>query len=199
MKMKTLKLSVLASAILVTGLISCGKEEVPPPPPNPTVVITDSIQVPFSPTAPYTFFSFKNGTIVANSDSASTNWDFGLRYVTFIFNSHASGPGLAGVIVKQGIFDTLTTAPLTGYAYDTTSTNLAIPFDLNNSWFLYDDNTHAFSPKAGEYFVIKTADAHYAKLELLSVGYLPFTGQVPVTLIYKFQYSYQSEDGATNF
>ncbi len=198
MKMKTLKLSMLAFSALMIGLTSCGKKDNNTITPVVVVTKTDTIYVPFSATSPNTFFSFSNGTVVANSDSASTKWDFGLRYVNFIFNSNASGPGNAGVIVSQGLYDTFTMAPASGYAYDTTSANLAIPFDVNNGWFIYNQNTHAFSPKAGEFFVIRTADNHYVKMELLSVGYEPFTGQVPVTLIYIFSYTYQP-DGSRNF
>ena len=198
--MKTMKLSMLALSVLMIGLTSCSKDSVEDTP--TTVTKTDSINVPFSAMAPNTFFSFKNGAVVANSDSATTKWDFGLRFVNFIFNSNASGQGNAGVIVKQGLFDTTTVAPLNGYAYDTTATATssikpAIPFDVHNSWFLYDDLTHAFSPKAGWYFIIRTADNHYVKMEILSVGYKDLVGQVPNTLIYKFRYTYQA-DGSTN-
>jgi len=200
--MTTLKLSVLACAAIVTGLMSCGKEEVPAPPPNPSVTVTDSIEVPFSSTASYTLFSFKNGAVVANSDSISTDWDFGLTYVNFIVNSHASGPGNGGVITEIGLYDTLSLAPATGYAYDTTTnaTQLAINNGLTTGWYNYDLTTHNLSPKAGLYFVFRTADNHYAKMEVLSVGYSGYNGpnSPPTTLIYKFQYSYQS-DGSGNF
>ncbi len=195
--MKTLKLSVLAAAALATGFMACSKKDNPTPTPTPAISKTDTLDVAFSAAAPNTFFSFKNNAIVANSDSASTKWDFGLRFVNFIFNSNASGPGTAGVIVKQGLYDTVKTAPVSGYAYDTTAAKLAIPFDVRNSWFNYDDNTHAFSPKAGWYFIIRTADNHYVKMQILSVGYKDFVGPTPTTLIYRFAYTYQA-DGSVN-
>jgi len=47
--------------------------------------------------------------------------------------------------------------------------------------------------------IIKTADgAHYAKLELLNIGYGAFAGPTPTTLIYKFRYVYKA-DGSTTF
>ena len=200
--MKNLKLSMLACATIVTGLISCGKEEIPvlPAAPTPSVSVTDSIEVPFSSTAPFTFFSFKNDTVIANTDSASTKWDFGIHFVNIIVNSHASGPGNAGVITQPGIYDSLSVAPQTGYSYDTTSTNTAIDAGYTTGWYIYNPNdpTHTFYPKAGQFFVFRTADNHYAKMEILSVGYLPFQGPVPVTLIYKFRFNYQA-DGSANF
>lgn len=197
--MKTLRLSMIAIVAIVTGLMSCGKEEVPAPPPNPSVTITDSIEIPFS-SNNYTLYSLKDSSIIPNSDSVSNHWDFGIRFVNIIVNSHASGPGNAGVITQTGIFDSYTMAPSTGYAYDTTTTNLAIDAGETTGWYNYDNTTHEFSPKAGKFFVLKTADNHYAKMEILSVTYAGYTGPntPPTTLIYKFRYTYQA-DGSGNF
>lgn len=198
MKMKNTKLSLLAVAIVVAGLVSCGKEEVPAPSPTPTVSITDSVEIPFS-TNHYLFYRFKDSAVVALNDSATTKWDFGLRFVSIIINSHSSGPGNGGVITQPGIYDNFTTAPTTGYAYDTTATQPGIDAGLTTGWYNYDDATHVFSPKAGQFFVIRTADNHYVKMEILSVTYAGFVSQTspPTTLIYKFRYTYQP-DGTTN-
>ena len=194
--MKTLTLSILGCVSLIAGLMSCKKDSSINP--TPAVTKTDSIQVAFDPAAPNTFFSFKNDAVVANSDSATANWDFGVRNVNFIINSHASGPGNAGVITQTGIYDSYTQAAQGGYAYDTSSTQLAIDAGFTTGWYIYNTTTHAFSPKAGQFFVIRTADNHYVKMEILSVNYVPFTGQVPVTLVYKFSFAYQA-DGSTTF
>lgn len=198
MKMKNMKISLLAVAVAVTGLMSCGKEEVPAPPPTPSVSIVDSVEIPFS-SNNYLFYSFKDSAVVATSDSATTKWDFGLRFVDIIVNSHSSGPGSAGVITETGIYDNFITAPETGYAYDTTATQPAIDAGLSTGWYNYDNNTHAFSPKAGEFFVIRTADNHYVKMEILSVTYAGYVSPTapPTTLIYKFRYNYQA-DGTRN-
>jgi hypothetical protein len=202
MKMKTLKLSMLAFAALSIGFISCGKKDTPTPEPTPAVTKTDSLRTSFSATAPYTFYSFKNGAVVANSDSATNKWDFGVRFVNIIVNSHASGPGTAGVITQPGIFESFSTAPETGYAYDTTSTKMAINAGFTTGWYNYDpaDPTHTFHPKAGQFFVFKTSDNHYVKMEILSVDYADFVSPTapPKTLIYKFRYTYQP-DGSRNF
>jgi hypothetical protein len=165
----------------------------------PAITVTDSIEIPFS-TNNYTFYSFKDSSVVANSDSATTKWDFGIRLVNIIVNSHASGPGNAGVITESGLFDNFAAAPSSGYAYDTTTTSLGIDAGVTNGWYDYDINTHAFSPKAGRFFVIRTADNHYAKLEILAVNYAGFVSPTapPTTLIYKFRYTYQA-DGSRNF
>ncbi|MGN6530525.1 MAG: HmuY family protein [Ginsengibacter sp.] len=197
--MKTLKLTVLASAAVLTGLISCGKKDNPTPATSPSVTVTDSIEIPFS-SSNYTLYSFKDSSIIPNSDSATTKWDFGIRFVSIITNSHASGPGNAGVITQQGIFDNLTQAPESGYSYDTASTKLGIDASQTTGWYNYDESTHAFSPKAGQFFIFRTSDNHYAKMEILAVTYSGYNGPTspPTTLIYKFRYTYQA-DGSRNF
>lgn len=154
----------------------------------PTTVKTKNITVNFSPTSSFTFFSFRDTTVIANADSASTKWDFALRLTTFLVNSNASGPGNGGAILQDGIYDNVTDAPASGYAYDTTSSQKAIK---DGSWYDYNPTTHSFVPKAGKVFIFRTADGHYAKMELLGVSYEPFVGPVPVKLIYNFRYTYQ--------
>jgi len=181
----------IAIAAMLT-LNSCSKDDAVV---ITTIQKTDSVKVNFSSNSPFTFFSFKNDAIVANSDSASTNWDFGLRFTTFILNSHTYGPGNAGAILQNTIYSNVTTAPDNGYAYDTASSQKAIK---DGSWYDYNVATHAFAPKAGQTFIFRTADNHYVKMELLAVDYEPFVGPAPVRLIYRFRYTYQSS-GAKNF
>lgn len=183
-------------AVILGGVIfftSCKKDNTG----NTAPVTADTATVPvnFSSSSPYAFFSFKNNAIVSNSDSATAKWDFGLRLTTFLVNSNASGPGNAGVIMQDGLFDNITSAPGTGYAYDTTSSQLAIK---DGSWYNYDINTHVFTPSPGKVFVFRTSDGHYAKMEILDVTYEPFSGPVPQVIDYKIRFVYQS-NGTVNF
>ena len=161
-------------------------------------IVTKTIVVPFDPSgnSPFTLFRFRDSSVVANIDSASNNWDFGLRFTTFIVNSHAGGPGNAGVILQNGTFDSITSAPTSGYAYDTTVSSRAIK---DGSWYMYSPVTHGFTPTPGKIFLFRTGDGyHYAKMELLSVDYAPFTGMQPTHLLYTFRFIYQP-NGSTNF
>lgn len=190
-------ISFLALGILtVVGFTACQKDSGTTTVVTiPSVSSTQTLSVNFSTATKYALFSMKDSSIVANTDSATTKWDFGVRFTNFLVNSNASGPGNAGVIMQDGIFSSIASAPATGYAYDTTSSKLAIK---DGSWYDYNVNTHAFVPKAGKVFIFRTADGrHYAKFQLLSVDYAPFTGPVPVTLLYKFQYTYQPSGSAT--
>jgi hypothetical protein len=169
---------------------ACTKEQTSTPTPLTRVQV---LSVPFSTRGSHTFFSFKDSTAVTVADSATAKWDFAIRFARIIVNSQSSGPGNAGVIMQDGIFNSITSAPLTGYSYDTTSNSLAIK---DGSWYDYNPRTHAFIPKAGKVFIFRTANGvNYAKMQLLAVDYAPFTGPVPTTLLYKFEYTYQPGSG----
>ncbi|MEO6949280.1 MAG: HmuY family protein [Ginsengibacter sp.] len=199
--MKTIKLSLLACAVLIIGFISCKKDN-PLTPPTSSITKVDSIQAAFSATGPFTFFSFKDDKLIAASDSNSTKWDFAFRFVEIRVNSYSSGPGSVGVIRQKGIFDDLKIAPESGYSYDTSRNQLAINSKDRdpNAWYLYDPTVHALTPKAGQFFIFRTSENKYVKMEILSVTTdVPFTNPVPPTKIwYKFRYTYQS-DGSRNF
>lgn len=185
---------MITAATMTFILSSCSKSDTPAPTVT-TVQKTDSLKVNFSSSAVFTFFSFKDDAVIANSDSATSKWDFALRFTTFIVNSHAYGPGNAGAILQSSIYGNVTTAPGSGYAYDTTTSQKGIK---DGSWYDYNTVTHAFAPKAGQTFIFKTADNHYVKMELLAVDYEPFVGPTPVRLIYRFRYTYQA-NGSTAF
>ncbi|HQW83292.1 MAG TPA: HmuY family protein [Ferruginibacter sp.] len=189
---KMIQSGMIAATAIVITLSSCSKDPVNE---ITTVEKTDSLIVNFSNGAPFAFFSFKNNGVVANTDSATTKWDFGLRLTTFILNSGAYGPGSAGAILQNNIYSNVTAAPSTGYAYDTTTSQKAIK---DGSWYDYNPTTHSFAPKAGQTFIFRTADNHYVKMELLATDYEPFVGPTPQKLIYRFRYTYQS-NGSVNF
>jgi hypothetical protein len=183
-----MKNRIIYAAVAITLVFAACSKDKTVVTPLPTTVKTKSITVNFSPSSSFTFFSFRDTTVIANSDSASTKWDFALRLTTFLVNSNASGPGNAGAILQDAVYDNVTTAPTSGYAYDTTSSQRAIK---DGSWYDYNPSTHSFVPKAGKTFLFRTADGHYAKMELLGVTYEPFTGPTPVHLIYQFRFTYQ--------
>jgi len=186
----------LMTTTLITGIVffaSCKKDKSITDV-QPVVADTAIVVVNFSTTSSYSFFSFKNG-VVSNVDSVTNKWDFGLRLTTFLVNSYASGPGSAGVIMQDGIFDNLASAPVSGYAYDTSAGKLAIK---DGSWYNYNITSHAFTPIPGKIFIFKTADNHYAKMEILEVTYEPFAGPVPQRIDYKIRFAYQA-NGTSGF
>lgn len=119
----------------------------------------------------YTLFSFKTGATVSISDSATAKWDIGFRSTSVILNSGISGPGEAGVVIKDALFDAVTTADATGYAEDSNN-GFAISSGSGNGWYNYTGenptNPHVILPIPGKVFVVRTADNKYAKFEILS-------------------------------
>ena len=199
MKMKKITLGMLMLGAITIGMMSCekdntGKADIK------VEVATDSLKMDFRP-AHYTFYSLKDRKEIALSDSATSKWDIGIRFSDLIINSQASGPGNAGVIVEMGNYETFNKAPEAGYSYDTTLTQLAINSKYNDpdAWYLYNPTTHGFAPKAGLFFVLRTAEGKYAKLEVTSVDYADYIqgSMYPNSLIYKFRYTYQP-DGSVN-
>ncbi|MBP7315770.1 MAG: HmuY family protein, partial [Chitinophagaceae bacterium] len=138
---------------------------------------------------------------VTQVDSASTKWDFAIRFETFIVNSNASGPGNAGVQIFNQPFDAITTAPSTSYRYDTTVSQKAIK---GADWYTYNPTTRSFSPIAGKTFVFRTATGKYAKLEMISADPADDLGNPvvpptrPTKIKYKIRVAYQG-DGSQAF
>ncbi len=188
-----LALAILSSTVL---LVSCVKDK-----PIPAVVVTKDILVNGSPTGgAFYLYSFENGQVL-NTDSATNKWDFAIRFEKIIVNSNASGPGTASVQIVDGVFDTYITAPSTNYAYDTTTTKLAVK---GADWYNYDAVTRTFAPKAGKIFVFKTNANKYAKLEILSADPTDDNGNavVPPTRPTKIKYKIRTalqNDGTRNF
>lgn len=155
----------------------------------------------------FTFFSFDDGAVVLNTDSATSKWDIGFRGTTIILNGGTSGPGSASGQIVTNIFDDITEAPVDGYAID--GATKAIP---GSGWYTYTGEAptgpkHAILPIAGKVIIIKTATGKYVKLEILSyykgnpnTTTAEFADLVtrPVSRYYTFRYIYQP-DGSNNF
>ncbi len=207
------RFSLLVLGVAFITLSSCSKND-----PAPVTVQSQTItNLPADPpsggydpmngqpigvTKKYTFFSFKTGAIVLNSDSATANWDIGFNGTTILVNSGTSGPGTAGAQVVTGIFDELANAPTTGYLTDNKTTvpaTYAIPKGSGNGWYNYNGATNVISPIAGRIIVVKTSEGKYAKMEILS--YYKDSPVSPastdVDRYYTFRYVYQSGTGTS--
>jgi hypothetical protein len=128
------------------------------------------------------------------------DWDFGLRFTTFVVNGGVSGPGMGGVIVHDGLFDELVEAPESGYKVDAEG-SLAV---TDGEWYNYNPVTHQFAPKAGKVFIFRTAKGKYAKMELTSVEPTDNDGNVvtPPTIPTRFRYNMRyvvQPDGSRRF
>ena len=178
---------------------ACTKEEVADAPSSDKTI---EFLVNGSPTGGnYTLFSFEKGGAVPTSDSNSLNWDFGLRFETFIINSKASGPGNAFVQILNQPYTAVTSAALSGYKFDTTASQKAIK---GLEWYTYNSITRQFSPIAGKTFVFVTANGKYAKMEVLKADPANDNGEPvtpptrPTRIKYTLRYFYQ-KNGTPNF
>jgi hypothetical protein len=211
--MKTNRQILLLSGLALFALTSCQKDD-----PAPVTITASTVtNLPADPpsggydpmtgqpigvTKKFTLFSFKTGAIVANADSATSNWDLGFNGTTIIVNSGTSGPGSAGAQVVTGIFDELDEAPESGYGTDDKTTvpaTYAIPRGSGNGWYNYNPSTFVISPIAGRVIVVKTSEGKYAKMEILSY-YKDSPASPSSTDIdrhYTFRYVYQSGTGTS--
>jgi hypothetical protein len=188
--------SILMTVFAVAALVSCTKDDKP----TPAVVTSVDFLVSGTSVGAHDLFSFETGARVANTDSISTKWDFGMRFEKIIVNSNASGPGSAGVQVLNGTFESVLEAPTTGYAYDTTGTQLAVK---GPQWYIYNSTTRTFAPIAGKTFVFKTARNTYAKMEILSADPADDNGNLvvpptrPTKIKYKIRFAHQTSGSRT--
>lgn len=198
-----MKKTILMALTVAVAMVACKKDDSSNSNPSNTYSSTKTFKVKYGASVSYGLFRFSDSSIRPNSDSATTNWDFGFIHSNYIpnifFNSHFRGPGNAGVILQQSLFASVTTAPTSGYAYDTSATQPAVQWA---SWYDYPSN-HLPVLKNPRTFIVKAADGgHYAKLEMLAVGYdtlVPAGGMMlPDSLKYTFRYTYQA-NGTTTF
>lgn len=193
------KRNVIFAVLMIVVFASCKKDTTDP---KPAEINTKDFLVNGDPSGGnYNFFSFANSAEINEADSASSKWDFAIRFETFIVNSNASGPGNAGVQIINQPFDAITTAPTNSYRYDTTVSQKAIK---GADWYTYNPTTRSFSPIAGKTFVFRTATGKYAKLEMISadpaddLGNLVIPPTRPTKIKYKIRVAYQG-DGSLAF
>jgi hypothetical protein len=159
-------------------------------------IVSSGSGQPAAATGKYTFFSFKTGKVVPNSDSATANWDIGFRSTRIIFNGGSSGPGQAAVSLQTGLFDELKSVSDTvTFKTDNATTGPALTAASGKGWYNYNPATNLVTPIPGRVLVIRTADGKYAKMEVLSYYKdAPATPDATSTSrYYTFRYMYQPD------
>ncbi len=154
----------------------------------------------------YAFFNLRSNSWVANTDSASANWDLAFSGSTIRINAGTSGPGTGGAFVWVGSFDNLASVPADSVFKTDNYPAYAITKGSGKGWYSYDGATNLLNPIPGRVLVIKTADGKYAKVEILNYyrgGVTPSasaTDEVKTSeqRYYTFRYTFQS-NGTTSF
>lgn len=187
------KISVFIFALFMAfGLVgvSCKKDKDDT---NSPEVRSVELLTTASPMGPFSLYNFETGATLDASQQQSDGWDFGLRLTTMIVNSGVSGPGGAGAIVINGVFDEIDEAPEGGYAVDAAG-DLAVK---DATWYDYNPVTRVFTPKAGVVFLFRTAKGKYAKMEIISAiptddaGVVVTPPTLPTKIKYSVRYVYQ--------
>jgi len=113
------------------------------------------------------YADFETGVAV----DASAAWDLRFQRFHISANGGVSGPGGVEVAAVPEAFADVTTAPTGGYLSDAGDADGdGMPdyaFDQGDSWYDYNDVTHALTPKAITW-VMKTAGGATLKLEILT-------------------------------
>jgi hypothetical protein len=197
--------ATLLAVVVSLSATSCKDKKKEDPKPENKTVSTQTVREVNANTAPgaYTLFSFKDNTVIANSDSNSTKWDIGFKSTTIIVNGGTSGPGNAAALIYTGLFSDLTEAPENGYKQDNDNITPphAIPTGSGNGWYNYSGvPTHVITPIPGRVLVFRTADDKYAKVELISYykGVPATPNMADEAGYYTFRFTYQS-DGSRTF
>ena len=155
----------------------------------------------------FTFYSLETNTVIANSDSATSKWDIGLRGTTIITNGGNSGPGGGGAFLYVGTFDQLTTIPADSvFRVDNAPSAYAIRTGSGNGWYSYNGATNLVTPIPGRILVIRTASGKYAKIEIQNYykgGVTPDASASDAEKLskqryYTFRFIYQA-NGTKNF
>ena len=81
------KRNVIFAVLMIVVFASCQKDKTDS---TPSAINTKDFLVSGDPSGGhYNFFSFENAAEIAPVDSATTKWDFAIRFETFIVNSNA--------------------------------------------------------------------------------------------------------------
>jgi hypothetical protein len=113
----------------------------------------------------FTFFRFKDSSIVEHTDSASLKWDVGFKSSAIIVNSGVSGPGDAVAYIQNGLFSELKEIPVDSVLRKDLSFN---DLAIGKKWSSYNGATMILSPIPGKTIVLRTASGNYVKMEILS-------------------------------
>ncbi|MBK7522676.1 MAG: HmuY family protein [Saprospiraceae bacterium] len=188
-------LFVFLTGILMVSVSSCDKEEDSKP-----VDATVEISVSSNPAGEFTYFNFEKKALVTGTDVMnSSEWDFGLKLVSFIVNGGTDRVGKGGVIILDNTMDGVKTAPESGYKTDNGADTA-----IKDEWYTYNPVARTFTPKAGKVFVFKTAKEKYAKMEVIKAdptddnGVIVTPPVIPTKIRYTIRYVFQP-DGSRNF
>lgn len=160
----------LLLGLTLFGFLGCQNEVTEPDPvaPQGSVTLVRDLPADTASKKEFTYFSLRDSAIVPIGDSVGSKWDLAFSGSNIRINGGTGRVGQGGAVVLKNIdFDTLSEAPESGYAVDTSGTQLAV-----KGWYQYTGATgtppHTILPIAGTVIVLKTAEGKYAKAQVIS-------------------------------
>lgn len=204
-----LKVSILVS---VFAFVSCNKDDAPEAKPATTLEIKTATNIAAPQTGgqgqpvggEFVKFSFSENAIVTTN-----NWDIAFRGTTIIVNGGANigisdeplRTGNAAISIVTGLFNDIINFPASTTFNQDGAGIYAISTGSNNGWYAYNQTTNIIAPIAGKVFVVKTHNAKYAKMEILSY-YKDAPSNPDATSegrYFTFKYVYQDNPNAASF
>jgi hypothetical protein len=161
-------------------------------------VTTDRTVNPPVESGDFTKFSLKTGTVVTDD-----SWDIALRGTTILINGgtqigltdEPTRTGDGALTLETGTFGSILEAPADANFKQDAAGVYALTKGSGNGWYTYNPQTNQISPIAGKVIIVKTNDAHYAKIEILSY-YKDNDASNPVNgRYYTFNYVYNPNTG----
>ncbi|MFV0248731.1 MAG: HmuY family protein [Tenacibaculum sp.] len=173
---------------------------------QPVIGIVENL---YAPASTFTKFSFLEGKKVTGD-----NWDIAFSGTKIIVNG-GDRAGLSGepdrmfdaaVAFEAGFFKTIKEVPVDSDFRQDKKNALAIPNKSLKGWFLETYDAEQIKPLKGKIFLIKTHNACYAKLEIISyykdkADFEILYGNIPDKFksFYTFNYAYNPNKGDTSF
>jgi hypothetical protein len=199
-KFKTLSLALSGTIILLASSCSKNSDDVTP---AISKLTTKTVTDLDGSTTTNVYYSLSTGSQITGADTTTAKWDIKFKGTSIFINSGTSGTGTTQAQIVSSTFETLTTAPTTGYKTDATGTPAI------SGWYTYTATTepqHAILTVPGKIIVIKTSAGNYAKVEMISyykgnpnttTAEFANLATRPASRYYTFRFAYQG-DGTTS-
>lgn len=156
----------------------------------------------------FTYFSLRENRIITGADTLTNKWDIAFKqfYIKLNGGTSATGGGNAAVFLVTGAFDTYTQIPAGSVVFQQDNAPAWAISPTPGIWYTYNTSTFLALPIPGKFFVIRTADGRFAKLEITSFyrnGITPDITASPAQkalnqFFYQFRYMFQP-NGSGNF
>jgi hypothetical protein len=142
-------------------------------------VITSKIALSGSEEGYFNFIQARPVTII--EETTSLEWHLKSDFVTMYLNGGTSGSGTCAARLVQDVdFDSVSSAPAGGYAFDDSSSTLAI----GDSWYTYNMSTHTLTPNSFVY-ILQVNQADYIKIAFILTD---FSTQNAGVVVIRHQY-----------